>query len=175
MPAKTFTGVSFFDEEYGGLFHGRTALVTGRSGTGKSVLGLQFIGQGLQQRERCLLISSRAISEILAIAVKLDTPFQTAIDTGDLFILEYRTDGNREENILLPPESFLQLKELVETHTIQRIVIDTILPWMTLPDPDYLPEHIFSLIRALEQLRATTLLTLPEPASSATARVRNIL
>jgi len=55
MIGKTPIGVPFFDAEYGGVYPNRVVLVTGRAGTGKTVLGLQFIDQGLRQHERALI------------------------------------------------------------------------------------------------------------------------
>ena len=62
MVTKTLTGVPFFDEHYGGIYRGRSMLACGRIASGKTVLGLQFIRQGLKQNERCLFLSGQPMN-----------------------------------------------------------------------------------------------------------------
>lgn len=53
------TGVETLDEALGGgFFNGTTILVAGNSGTGKTIMGLQFLLEGARQKnEKCLYIS----------------------------------------------------------------------------------------------------------------------
>lgn len=47
---KWTTGVEGFDHvTYGGLPEGRTAVVDGSSGTGKTVLGVEFLWEGVDE------------------------------------------------------------------------------------------------------------------------------
>jgi circadian clock protein KaiC len=51
------TGVEGLDKmTHGGFWEGSSTLISGASGTGKSLLGLQFIIEGLKKKEKCLLI-----------------------------------------------------------------------------------------------------------------------
>lgn len=52
------TGVEPLDARLGGIEEGGRAVVMGPDGAGKSVLGLHFVLEGIQNGERCLLITA---------------------------------------------------------------------------------------------------------------------
>ena len=115
MTAKALTGVKFFDEQYGGTYANRVMLVTGKSATGKSVLSLQFIAQGLSMNERCLLVSARPAEDVALYASAYGISVDEAIESNNLIILEYSEyvpGRDREDQLKLPPDSFIQLKHI---------------------------------------------------------------
>ena len=178
MINKTPLGIAFFDAEYGGVFRDRSLLVTGRSETGKTKLGLHCMAQGLRLQERGLMLSTERAVDLAIMADSLDIPVSGAVETGAFTLLEYNEfvpGRDREASIMLPPDGFVQLKQIIETNAIRRVVIDTVLPWITLPDPTHLAEHLFSLVRAFERLGVTTLFTLSQPVSAAAIRLRKML
>jgi KaiC/GvpD/RAD55 family RecA-like ATPase len=58
------TGIEALDSRLGGVDRGGLLVVTGRDGSGKSVLGAHFLGTGLDRRERCLLVTADQSEEI---------------------------------------------------------------------------------------------------------------
>ncbi len=178
MIAKTLTGISFFDARYGGIYRGRTTLVSGRSGAGKTVMALQFIKRGLEQGERCLMLSARIAADLIIYAEALGFPIGEAINSGNLILLEYQNyvpGRDSEENMTLPPEGFLQFKQIIDTNAVQRVALDTVLPWVAVRSPSNLAEHVFSFVRAFDRLHTTTLLTIPKPVSPMSFRLKNTL
>ncbi|MDZ4197937.1 MAG: ATPase domain-containing protein [Kiritimatiellia bacterium] len=178
MIAKTLTGVSFFDEQLGGIYRGRALLACGRSGTGKTILGLQFLLQGLRQEERCLILSGLPAADLTICAEAMDLSIATAIDSGNLVFLEYHDfipGRNREQNLTLPPEAFDQIREIIDANAVRRVVLDTVLPWVTIPKVEQIAEHVFSFVRAFDRMGTTTLLTLPKPVSSMAFKLKNAL
>lgn len=178
MITKTLTGVSLIDERYGGIYRGRAMLVCGGSGAGKTVFGLQFIQQGLRQGERCLMLSARTAADQVIYAEAMNFPVGDPINSGHLILLEYQNfvpGRDREENLTLPPDGFLQLKEIIETHVVQRVVLDTTLPWVTIPSQAKLAQRVFSFVRAFDRMNTTTLLTIPKPVSLIAHRLKNAL
>jgi KaiC/GvpD/RAD55 family RecA-like ATPase len=178
MVTKTLTGVPFFDEHYGGIYRGRSMLVSGKADSGKTVLGLQFILQGIKQNERCLLLSGRPTNDLLIFADALKLPLGEAVESGNLILLEYHDyipGRDSEEYITLPPDGFIQFKEIIETHAVQRIVLDTVLPWVSIRPQTNLAEHVYSFVHAFERIGATTLMTMPKPASLPSTRLKNAI
>ncbi|MBU1694354.1 MAG: hypothetical protein KKC51_10380 [Verrucomicrobia bacterium] len=178
MIAKTPLGVSFFDAAYGGVYQGRAALVTGRANNGKTVMAFQFLRQGLQQDERCLMLSTRQAADLTICADSLGLPISAAVDAENLILLEYSDfvfGMDRAGAVNLPPDGFTQLKEVIETHSIRRVVIDTIVPWVAIQDVDHLGQHVLSFARAFDRLGATTLMTIPKPVSAMAHRLRKVL
>lgn len=178
MITKTLTGVKFFDERYGGIYRGRAMLATGHADSGKTVLGLQFIQQGIIQNERCLILSGQAMNDLVIFAESLKLPMSEAVEAGNLILLEYHDyipGRDSEENVTLPPDGFLQFKEIIEAHAIQRVVLDTVLPWVSIRPQTNLAEHVFSFVHAFERIGVTTLMTIPKPASLPSIRLKNAL
>lgn len=178
MIAKIPTGVEFFDKTYGGAYQGRVLLLTGRAGSGKTIFGLQFLAQGLKLEERSLLLSARPAEDVALSASAFGIPVDTAIESGNLIILEYSEfvpGRDREDQLKLPPDSFLQLKEIIEGQGVQRIVLDTVLPWVALTDQESLAEHVFSFVRVFHRLGVSSIFTLPKPASPAAMKLRRLI
>jgi len=172
MSSKVPIGVDFFDQHYGGVYSSRGVLVCGHSGSGKTVLSLQFIAQGLEQGQRCLMLSAHPSRDLAIFAQALGFKrIATAIGDGSLTFLEY-SDYVPGREITLPPEGFQQLQQVITDNDIQRLVLDTILPWVCIPSQEHLVEHIFSFVRAFERMNTTTLFTIPKPASPNAMRLR---
>ncbi len=179
MIDKTRTGVAFFDSRYGGVYRGRPFLVSGRSGAGKTVLGLQFALQGIQQDERTLMLSVWRAKDLMIMSDSLGLPMGAAVSNGMLALLEYSDfvpGRDREAQWMLPPDGFLQLQNFIDQHAIRRVVLDTVLPWIALrTNPEKLSEHLFSFVRAFERMGVTALFTMPRPVSPAAFRLKNKL
>jgi len=178
MVTKTLTGVPFFDEHYGGIYRGRSMLACGRIASGKTVLGLQFIRQGLNQNERCLFLSGQPMNDLVISAEALKLSISEAVESGNLILLEYHDyipGRDSEEYITLPPDGFIQLKEVIDAHAIQRVVLDTVLPWVSIRPQTNLAEHVFSFVHAFERIGVTTLMTIPKPASLPSIRLKSAL
>ncbi len=175
---KTPTGVAFFDERFGGVYAGRCWLLCGPAGTGKSLIALQFLSEGIRQGEKGLLLTIQRAGETVLWAASHGRGMDRAIESGQCLILEYADyiPGRDVEPVpSLPPEGFLELQEIVRVNTIRRIALDTVVPWAMTTQPRTQSERVFSLVRALERLDATTLLTLPEPVSIPAQRLREAL
>ncbi len=178
MIDKTLTGVTFFDERFGGTYRHRPMILCGRAGTGKTVFALQFVMHGILQDERCLLLSAWRANDLVIFAESLGFPISQAIDAGRLIVLEYNQyvpGRDKEWNMVLPPEGFLQLEEVIRTQAVQRVVLDTVLPWVCMREQHRLDEHLFSFVRAFDRMQVTTVLTLPKPVSPLAFRIKNTL
>ncbi len=178
MISKTLTGVSFFDDRYGGAYRGRSMLVSGRAGSGKSLFGLQFIVHGVRQGECCLLLSGRPVADVAIYADAIGLPLGDAVENGSVIVLEYSdyVPGQvQESELVLPSDGIVQLQEIVQSNAVRRVVLDTCLPWMTMAAPDGLAQHAFSFVRSFDRLGVTTVLTLPKPVSPVAFKLKHIL
>ena len=178
MTLKVQTGVTFFDEKHGGVFDGRCWILCGPSGTGKSAVALQFMARGIAQGERCLLLSVQRAVDAVLWASAHSLGMGKAIESGQFGVLEYGDivpGRDQEQDPSLPPEGFLDLQRIVNANSIQRVVLDTVLPWTMTYNPESLGERVFSLVRAFERMKCTTLLTLPRPISPNAVRLKQAL
>jgi len=166
---KTKLGIAFFDESFGGVYRGRQVLCSGRHGSGKSIFACHFLNQALQDGDKVLLLSNYRAQDTIIVAESLGLPFAEAVTNGQLTILEYTAfipESNASANVMLPPQSFMELQETIESQSIRRIAFDTVLPWVAIHPTSRIAEHVYSFIHALERLGVTSLLTLPKPVSN---------
>jgi KaiC/GvpD/RAD55 family RecA-like ATPase len=171
MINKIGLGVSFFDTRFGGVYRGRQVLCIGRNGSGKSLLSYHFANQGIVDGDKVLLLSGSLAKDVVILGESYGMHFSTAVQTEQLILLEYAGLLGSEEavssNIMLPPEAFVELQGIIEAHSISRVVLDSVLPWVAIQPITRLNEHIYSFIHALDRLGVTTLMTLPKPISNA--------
>ena len=166
---KTKLGIPFFDTCFGGVYRGRQTLCSGRNGSGKSILSYHFLNQALQDGDKALLLSPYRAHDTIIIAESIGLPFAESVSSGQLTILEYAAfipESNASANVMLPPQSFMELQETIEAQSIRRLVFDTVLPWVAIQPVSRIGEHVYSFIHALERLGVTSLLTLPKPVSN---------
>jgi len=166
---KTKLGIDLFDENFGGIYRGRQVLCSGRNGSGKSILAYHFLNQALQDGDKALLLSNFRAHDTIIVAESVGLPFAEAVTNGQLTILEYASfipESNTSANVMLPPQSFMELQEKIETQSIRRIALDTVLPWVAIYPITRIAEHVYSFIHALDRLGVTSLLTLPKPISN---------
>ncbi|MEI6646620.1 MAG: RAD55 family ATPase [bacterium] len=171
MINKIGLGVSFFDTRFGGVYRGRQVLCIGRNGSGKSLLSYHFANQGIVDDDKVLLLSGSLAKDVVILGESYGMNFAAAVRTEQLILLEYAGLLGSEEaissNIMLPPEVFVELQGIIEAHSISRVVLDSVLPWVAIQPLTRLNEHIYSFIHALDRLGVTTLMTLPKPLSNA--------
>lgn len=178
MTDKTPIGIDLLDSRYGGAFRARPMLVCGAARSGKTAAAFHFLKRGLRLRERCLLLTARPAADIVVQADAMGFDFSAAVESGALILLEYGDDvpgRHSESEITLPPDSFMQLANVVAEQAVARLALDTCLPWVAVKGGARLEEHVFSFIRSLDRMGVTTLLTMPKAVSLAAARLYKLV
>ena len=120
--ARVSTGVSGLDELMGGgLFLGSTTLVVGITGSGKSVMGLQYLAEGARLGERSIMLTlDEPRAQVLRNASTIGIDLAPAIEQG-LVRLVY----DRPQEIEID-RHFLQLERIVKEFRPRRAVIDSL-------------------------------------------------
>lgn len=117
------TGVGKLDEALGGgFFQGTTILVAGNSGTGKTIMGLQFLLEGAKQKnEKSLFISfEESEREIARNISSLGWKIGGLVKSGKLdFFTVYPENA-------VPDELISRIDDLIQKGRYNRIVLDSI-------------------------------------------------
>lgn len=105
----------------GGPYEGSITLVAGISGTGKTVLGVQFLAAAVKQGRRALLVTlDEHPQQMLRNASTLGFDLQAMMDAGQLFI-HYDSPLELELDV-----HFDHVAGLIEKHRIDCIVFDSV-------------------------------------------------
>ena len=150
------TGVMGLDSMmYGGIPSQSTILVMGGAGTGKTLLGLQFIMAGLKLGETGMIILfEEREDQLIYEASRMGWDLKGFMDSGLLRIIY----ANPRD--ILPDEHNLEIKSQVEEINVKRLLYDGVYNLESvIPDPVELREHIRLLTDFLKYKDITVMLT----------------
>ena len=123
----------------GGPYEGSITLVSGISGTGKTVLGVQFLVAAAKQGRRVLLVTlDEHPRQMLRNAASLGFDLQSLIDAGALFI-HYESPLELELDV-----HFEHVTRLVQAHRIDCIVFDSIAVY-EMSNREQAPDFLYAL------------------------------
>lgn len=121
MMERISTGVPGLDEILkGGLRRGASVLVVGAPGTGKSILGLQFIYQGAKNNEPGLYLTAEEnVSSLRDYAKSLGFDLEKYEKKGMITLLEQKLMDGKTLSIQVP-------FEIIRKKKIKRVVLDSL-------------------------------------------------
>ena len=141
-------GIAGWDELIGGGIEvGSTSNMIGHPGTGKTLMGLNYLYQGLREGQQCLMLGFyESVSRLVLKAKAIGLDLQPALDSGQLGIL------------WLPPLEFLmdelagRVLEDIDRRGVTRLFVDGIEGFEAIA---IYPERVSSFLLALvSELRA---------------------
>lgn len=168
---RVSSGVPKLDQMLGGGFiKGRTYLITGETGVGKTILSLQFLLEGLKKGEQCIYVSlDERIDGVLKGALSLGWDFWQYMEQGLFFPFEFRLFTSDLKRFGKESRAFVEaLEQIARGRTINRIVMDPISALaMGAKEEFIVREYLREIINMMEErLGATTLLTCDIPTGS---------
>lgn len=123
---RSSLGVPAIDEMIGdGVFDGSVTLVVGVSGTGKTLLGVQYLVEGARLGKKGLLVSlDEHPAQIARNAAGLGLSLDEHVKSGAI-VVHYESPQELELDV-----HFHQLTELIEKHKVERILIDSLAAYL---------------------------------------------
>ncbi len=148
----------------GGFMKGSSILVTGSTGTGKTILCCQFIHEGLKNGEKCMYITFEELpEEIKADALIFGWNFEKYEKEGKL-TLSFK-DPFQATDITT------RLENEIKQNNITRVIIDsTSLLGLYFKNSNDIRRELYKLINALKASGATAILTAEVPKEDGVSR-----
>ncbi|NJN91395.1 MAG: circadian clock protein KaiC [Leptolyngbyaceae cyanobacterium RM2_2_4] len=154
----------FDDISHGGLPIGRTTLVSGTSGTGKTLIAVQFLYNGITHFDEAgvFVTFEESPADIIKNAYSFGWNLQQLIDQGKLFILDASPDpegqdvvGNFDLSALIE-----RIQYAIRKYKAKRVSIDSVTAVFQQYDAaSVVRREIFRLVARLKQMNATTIMT----------------
>lgn len=153
------TGIPALDEMmHGGVPEGDSLLITGSSGTGKSVIATQFIAEGAKRGEPGIIaVFEERPMEYVARARSLGIDLETPQEEGMIHVLYLRPLD------LSVDETLHELLDTVKKTGAKRVVIDSLAGFEMALAPAFRPdfrESLYRMIGALSSAGVTVLSTI---------------
>jgi circadian clock protein KaiC len=162
---KIRTTIEGFDDiSHGGLPQGRTTLVSGTSGTGKTLFAIQFLYNGIINfDEHAVFVTfEESPTDIIQNALSFGWNLQALIDEGRLFILDASPDpegqditGDFDLSALIE-----RIQYAIRKYKASRVAIDSVTAIFQQYDAaGVVRREIFRLTARLKQIGVTTVMT----------------
>ena len=162
---KIRTMIEGFDDiSHGGLPIGRTTLVSGTSGTGKTLLAVQFLYNGIVHFDDpgVFVTFEESPSDIIKNASSFGWDLQRLMNEGKLFILDASPDpegqdvvGNFDLSALIE-----RIQYAIRKYKAKRVSVDSITAIFQQYDAaSVVRREIFRLVARLKQVGVTTIMT----------------
>lgn len=154
----------FDDISHGGLPVGRTTLVSGTSGTGKTLLAVQFLYNGIIYFDDAgvFVTFEESPTDIIKNAYSFGWDLQKLINDGKLFILDASPDPEGQEVVGNFDLSALieRIQYAIRKYKAKRVSIDSITAIFQQYDAaSVVRREIFRLVARLKQIGVTTVMT----------------
>ncbi|MBD2037179.1 circadian clock protein KaiC [Leptolyngbya sp. FACHB-321] len=162
---KIRTMIEGFDDiSHGGVPTGRTTLISGTSGTGKTLLAVQFLYQGIVDFDESgvFVTFEESPADVIKNAFSFGWDLQKFINEGKLFILDASPDpegqdvaGNFDLSALIE-----RIQYAIRKYKARRVSIDSVTAvFQQYDSAGVVRREIFRLVARLKQVGATTLMT----------------
>ena len=138
----------------GGWFEGSTILVSGATGTGKSLMATEFINGGVKNNEKCLLFAfEEGRDQLLRNAIGWGVDYEQIENEGKLEIVcSYPETTGLETH-------FVKMRDKIEQFKPQRIAVDSITALERVSTFKGFREFLLMLNTLLKEKNITTLYT----------------
>ena len=152
------TGSGAIDELMdGGLYEGSVTMTSGISGTGKTVLGVQFLCTSVAAGHKTLLVSlDEHPRQLIRNAASLGFDLQELIDRGQLFI-HYESPLEMELDV-----HFDRVVNLVEREGIDCVVFDSCAVY-EMASPNGVTDYLYALANFFKNRLATIIFNYESP------------
>lgn len=169
MRFRVPTGIHGLDDLIdGGFEKGKTYLITGETGTGKTIFSLQYLLHGISLGEPGVYATMDQNPEhIIEDAESLGWYLDEPIETEEFIFLDATPQMKVEDSTFNYNSFFSELNSYIKVLGGRRVVIDPIIPFAA-KDTNYfhIRESIRKVIRVLEENSCTTLVTTEIPPGS---------
>ena len=162
---KIQTTIEGFDEiTHGGLPEGRTTLVSGTSGTGKTLLAVQFLYHGIKYFDYpgVFVTFEESPQDVIKNAHSFGWDLQGLVDRGKLFILDASPDPEGQEVVGNFDLSALieRIQYAISKYKAKLVSIDSVTAVFQQYDAaSVVRREIFRLVARLKQLKVTSIMT----------------
>jgi circadian clock protein KaiC len=157
---RTTSGNSEMDQMCGGgFFRDSVVLVSGATGTGKTLLTSEFLTGGMRRGERCLLFAfEESADQIVRNAQGWGMDFDSHIAAGRLStVCEYPETASLEDHLV-------SIKAAIDTFKPERIAIDSLTALSRVSSLKGFREFVIGLTSFIKEQQITGLYTATTPA-----------
>ena len=168
------SGISFIDETWGGFYRGGTYLLVGSRKSGRTLLGLQFTKECVEQQEVCLYFTSMRPKDLMINASAIDFDLQSCMSENKVVVVRVNSpvDANSEtESDEYLSEYLRDIVPVVEQYQPAKLVFDEMTPFIGFNNIEKLKEAFIRTCEEIEEYGITSLFIIGEPATPSAGKI----
>ena len=152
---RVTSGIEALDRMcHGGFFRDSVVLISGATGTGKTLMVTQFLNGGFETKERSLLFAfEESRDQLFRNAAAWGMDFERAEKKGLLKVV------NRYPHALPMEDHLVQMRDIIAEYEPQRVAVDSLSALERVFTLRSFREFVISLTSTLKRQRMTTLFT----------------
>lgn len=164
---KVPSGIHGFDHvSIGGIPAGRTTLVSGSAGSGKTIFVTQFLVQGVRDHAEAAVFVTfeESPDDIMANTIAFGWPIERWVEEGKWTFINASPSAEAGEVVEAGPYDFsgllISLADAVKRTGATRVAFDSIgAIFAQFPDPAVVRRELFRIMRFLKDMGVTTLIS----------------
>ncbi len=162
-PERVKSGIDGLDEMlYGGFFKGTANVVSGGSGTGKTIFGSQFLYEGAKNGKKtmCIITSEESKSIIKEMRTSFGWDFEELVEQGNLVFVDITDPSLRlQKSVEIAPSELIKsfkklIQSKIEKEKPERLFIDSIEALFLAIESNYklrtLIDDVFGVLRKFD-------------------------
>ena len=162
------SGISFIDEAWGGFYRGGTYLLVGPRKSGRTLIGLQFTKECVEQQEVCLYFTTMRPKDLMINASSIDFDLQSCMSQNKVVVVRVNSPGDASS--YSEPDEYLSeyLRDIVpviEQYQPSKLVFDEMTPFTGFNNIEKLKEAFIKTCEEIEDYGITSLFIIGEPAT----------
>ena len=162
------SGISFIDEAWGGFYRGGTYLLVGPRKSGRTLIGLQFTKECVEQQEVCLYFTTMRPKDLMINASSIDFDLQSCMSQNKVVVVRVNSPGDASS--YSEPDEYLSeyLRDIVpviEQYQPSKLVFDEMTPFTGFNNIEKLKEAFIKTCEEIEEYGITSLFIIGEPAT----------
>ena len=168
------SGISFIDEAWGGFYRGGTYLLVGPRKSGRTLLGLQFTKECVEQQEVCLYFTSMRPKDLMINASSIDFDLQSCMSENKVVVVRVNSpvDSNSDsESDEYLSEYLRDIVPVVEQYQPAKLVFDEMTPFIGFNNIEKLKEAFIRTCEEIEEYGITSLFVIGEPATPSAGKI----
>ncbi|HEX2015749.1 MAG TPA: circadian clock protein KaiC [Solirubrobacteraceae bacterium] len=164
---RVTTGIEGIDEMLrGGVYRDTVMLISGATGTGKTLQVCEFVRAGAQSGERGLLLSfEESAAQLMRNAMSWGVDLRSAVDSGSVRISARYPDRMSLEDLLT------QIRLEVEEFNPTRVAVDSLTAIERGASPKAFREFISGLINCFKNAEVAAIVTITTPLMSSSEAI----
>jgi KaiC/GvpD/RAD55 family RecA-like ATPase len=162
------SGIDLVDQEWGGFYKGGSYILQGPHKSGRTLLGLQYAMQAVNQKEICIYFTTMRPKDLMIQAASIGFDLQTYMNQNLIIVVRVSLPAdvgevkNSDEYL---KEYYTDIIKVIQQYNPNRIIFDELTPYLSFSNVNFLNNIFIQTLETIEEKNIISLFILGEPVT----------